>query len=314
MWYNLLKSGQKQTAYRLFRSAVIHRREFVFSPKNPELIMDEQHLFHPNTEYLVLKTTTPNETYTIYYHPDYARPRIISNNPAHARYTEYIEGMFAQEYPEFYKEMMMLISRAYITAMKERKDPIPNDSMRSNEIQAGYAALSFAVKKIIRMFNRYIGVLVSETVRHQNQTLAVRLSTPITASGRRLIRQELLASIPTPKQALSGMSPNKYNNDIRFHIHNIYGLYLENLRKTDYIWEHIANLLYPLRDLLNEKTGLPKNINAKVSREEYLEGITNIRNLPLEEPTELVYTVIVTEPQDVTLFLDYILADKKIGR
>ena len=297
MWYKLLKSGQKQTAYRTFRNSIIHRGEVAFTPTKSEIVDGRNDLLEypeKNQQPSFLKTTTGNGHFDIYYHPNLKFFYTKSNKPEYDRYSSFIVGMFTDEYPKEASQLVGILHDEHKKLYNEQMLGVspPQDDMSDN--------INLAIKKTSRYIQQFIRIFMREYARP---------GVGISAAYRKQITADLLDAIPSLSQILGNATEAGYGelehpmNVVQAHIRGI----RNNLMRTPYTQEHLVNILVGFREGLRE---VIREDTVGLSGTQFTEKIQkmfeNLSKLKKQEIEEITYKVI-EEPSlvaDIRLFID----------
>ena len=101
MWFNILKSDERRAAYRFFRNSVIPQGELIPPKTPPPEIVGEGDL-----RLYSFETSNGHFKFEAEYDSVGLSQFYLSDGPPSAEpFIEYINGMFYEEYPEFYSDL-----------------------------------------------------------------------------------------------------------------------------------------------------------------------------------------------------------------
>ena len=290
MWYKLLKSGEKQRAYRLFRNSVVHRGELAFTPQKSTIVEDTENMFHDNAIYHVLKTSTVNGHFDLYYHPDYTDVHVKSSKPELGRHSVFITEMFRDEYPVLFYDLKNILREEYNSAMQKRKNTLsPEDKQKEELREAGVtpALMRLAKRKIRKCLDIFIIVTMREILRP---------GAGITAAYRKQIISDLTDALPSAKKI-----PIPEDGMVEKMLNSFQQEFRKNLMRTPYTMEHIINLFVNFKEMLLDETHPERDLSqALFLKRQY----TDMIDLQRAEIEEIVYSAIEQYPQDIELFVN----------
>lgn len=277
MWYNLLKSGKKQAAYRAFRNSIIHRGKLVLTPKDPEFIP-------PST----VKFSTSNDSFYFIYKPlGVGILEIKSDRPEYAPYTEYIAMAFQDEYPEMTNEILQMGGNIYLRetmgGINHKKEETAQRQKRDR--------LKLITRKIRIILDRFIIITMREILRP---------GSGISAAYRKQITTNLTDALPSHKDVFSKIRDHP-DYTIEGILRAFQRDFRKNLMKTPYTMEHIINLFVNFKKNFLYETQPERGL----SPESYFKRqYADIVDLQKQEIDEIIYSAIEENPQDTELFVN----------
>ena len=285
MWFELLKSGEKQRAYRLFRQSIIHRGELAFTPQKSTIVQDTENMFHDNAIYHVLKTSTVNGHFDLYYHPDYRIIHLKSSKPELDRHSVFITEMFRDEYPLMDYDLRNILREEYNSAMQKRKE---TPSQETGLIDS----LRTANRQVHMAFHRFIKITMREILRP---------AAGISAAYRTEITTDLTNALPKPKSIFPMLQP--YPD---YDIESIFRYYQDGFRnnlagKKKYIMEHIINIVVNFVEKLLGAIHPSGNISQSQFVVEERDIMAGLNRTDIED---VIYSAIEENPQDIELFVN----------
>lgn len=295
MWYKLLKSGEKQRAYRMFRNTFMHRGRLAFAPRNSEIISDTEHLFHPATEYYILKTSSMNGNFNLFFHPDYSFLVVKSDRPEYDNHSEFITGMFEDEYPELYNTLMIVLRDEYQKLLPNIFTNTDEDQIDPSDLERFTDSLYNDRKKnTIRNIGIYLNKFIVTTMRE-----VLTPSVGVSARYRKEITKDLLDALPSHRKVIALVGED---NNVR----SILRYYQDGFRKklsNYYTKEHIINLFVNFKEKLFEATNTPLQ---HAPYEQQREALYRYKHLEKSDIEEIIYSAIEENPQDIELFVNNI--------
>lgn len=137
MWFNILKIEDRRAAYRLFINSMVHLGELIL-PKPPTEVVNEG-----GVRSLVAETPNGHFEWGQEFNFDgtFGKFYLASVPYNYEAHTDYIEGMFEQEYPEQYAALRKFFrENAYATEEKEDDSPSSEKKLISKIMEdwAGY--------------------------------------------------------------------------------------------------------------------------------------------------------------------------------
>lgn len=290
MWYELLKSGEKQRAYRLFRQSIIHRGELAFTPQKSTIVRDTENMFHDNAIYHVLKTSTVNGHFDLYYHPDYRYIHVKSSKPELDRHSVFITEMFRDEYPVLNNDLFNVLREEYNSAMQKRKNTLSPQDKRSEELlEAGVtsALMKLSIRQIRKCLDKFIIVTMREILRPD---------AGISAAYRKQITTDLTDALPSFKKI-----PIPEDGSVERMFDSFQQEFRKNLMKTPYTMEHIINLFVNFKEMLLDETHPEGGLPYAAFLKRYYTDIIDLQGAEIEE---IIYSAIEENPQDIELFVN----------
>jgi len=275
MWFNILKNEGRRAAYRFFINSMIHQGELI-PPKPPEEILNEG-----GTRLLGFETRNRHFGWEVEYNQ---RGRMNKFYLASVPYdyethTDYIEGMFEQEYPEQYAALEEFFKENAPATEEKEEDDSPSPKKR-------------VIRKIMGDWTVYMDTINSFVI---NGVGNIGINIPV-ARYRRLLGADIDSILPYKEvrdriTARYGPHPDDLPAATIRSIQAVYAKVLQR-RNPDIVWENFINFITFFRGEYMQHIRQTAN-NLDITTEEAVQEVTNehmqtlARNIWRNNPIEV---------------------------
>ena len=289
MWFNILKNEGRRAAYRFFINSMIHQGELI-PLKDPEVILDEGGI-----RLLGFDTSNGHFGWHVEHIPNRVNNDLIgkfylADVPSNIEsYTDYMEGMFEQEYPEQYAALKKFFMEN-APATEEREE---------DEEESELSSKKKLIRKIMEDWGGYmdnINSFILNAVENINSVFETDISVP---RYRRLLQADINTNIPY-KEVRDHINLNNPFTEadnlplatIRA-ITAIYGKTLRN-RNPDIAWETFINFI------ANFRREYMRALNISLYTEDPQQAMEDaIQNITYPQMRTLARNIWASNPNDV---------------